>query len=149
MLSQKVSHFSHYIVESSTFNILSQKVVFFRLSQHFSIVFVNHVFTHTGTQLYLLTMSFSHSLQTNRHLGARQTQIEEATKFNTRQYSKTLRVEFTLTKLQEDLLEQESSRQITRAHKILTKQRKRNTLNFRQSQPGRSTCQGSTKSHLN
>ena len=40
---------------------------------------------------------------------------------NTRQYGKTLRVEFTLTKLQEDLPEQESSRQITRAHKILTK----------------------------
>ena len=40
---------------------------------------------------------------------------------NTRQYGKTLRVEFTLTKLQEDLPEQESSRQITHAHKILTK----------------------------
>ena len=42
----------------------------------------------------------------------------------TRQYGKTLGVEFTLTKLQEDLPEQESSRQITRAHKILTKQQK-------------------------
>ena len=36
---------------------------------------------------------------------------------NTRQYGKTLRVEFTLTKLLEDHLEQESLRQITLAHK--------------------------------
>ena len=40
---------------------------------------------------------------------------------NTRQYGKTLRVEFTLTKLQEDHSEQESSRQITLAHKIIKK----------------------------
>ena len=38
---------------------------------------------------------------------------------NTRQYGKTLRVEFTLIKLQEDHLERESSRQITLAHKII------------------------------
>ena len=38
---------------------------------------------------------------------------------NTRQYGKTLRVEFTLTKLQEDYSEQERSRQITLAHKII------------------------------
>ena len=43
---------------------------------------------------------------------------------NTRQYSKTLRVEFTLTKLQEDHSEQESSRQITLAHKIIKITRK-------------------------
>ena len=37
----------------------------------------------------------------------------------TRQYSKTLRVEFTLTKLQEDFPEQKKNlRQITQAHKI-------------------------------
>ena len=35
--------------------------------------------------------------------------------------AKTLRVEFTLTKLQEDLLEQKSLRQITRAHKNFNK----------------------------
>ena len=56
------------------------------------------MFSHTqARQLYLLTMSFSRSQQTNRHLGTRQTRIEEA-------MAKTLRVEFTLTKLQEDLL---------------------------------------------
>ena len=38
---------------------------------------------------------------------------------NTRQYDKTLRVEFTFTKLQEDISEQESLRQITLAHKII------------------------------
>ena len=38
---------------------------------------------------------------------------------NMRQYGKTLRVEFTLTKLQEDHSEQESSRQITLARKII------------------------------
>ena len=38
---------------------------------------------------------------------------------NTRQYDRTLRVEFTLTKLQEDVSEQESLRQITLAHKII------------------------------
>ena len=37
---------------------------------------------------------------------------------NTRQYGKTLRVEFTITKLQEDHSEQGSLRQITLAHKI-------------------------------
>ena len=49
---------------------------------------------------------------------------------NTRQYGKTFRVEFTLTKLQEDLPEQESSRQITRAHKILTKATETKYLQF-------------------
>ena len=44
-------------------------------------------------------MSFSLSKQTNKHLGARPTRIENATKFNNKQ---TFRVEFTLTKLQED-----------------------------------------------
>ena len=43
---------------------------------------------------------------------------------NTRQYSKTLRVEFTLTKLQEDNSEQESLRQITLARKIIKTARK-------------------------
>ena len=42
----------------------------------------------------------------------------------TRQYGKTLRVEFTLTKLQEDHLVQESLRQITLAHKIIKQQEK-------------------------
>ena len=42
----------------------------------------------------------------------------------TRQYGKALRVEFTLTKLQEDISEQESLRQITLAHKIIKITRK-------------------------
>ena len=65
-------HVSYFISESCVLQIIPAG----------PIVFLNHVFTHTGTQLYLLTMSFSRSQQTNRHLGARQTQIEEATKFN-------------------------------------------------------------------
>ena len=54
---------------------------------------------------------------------------------NTRQYDKTLRVEFTLTKLQEDHSEQESSRQITLARKIIKTTRKAaktKDFNFRQ-----------------
>ena len=49
-------------------------------------------------------MSFQpHSQQTNRHLGTRLTQTENATKFNKYQEIwQTLRVEFTLTKLQEE-----------------------------------------------
>ena len=51
--------------------------------------FANHVFSPTAKQ-------------TNGHLGARRTQIENATKFNKQQaIRQTLRVEFTLTKLQE------------------------------------------------
>ena len=48
-------------------------------------------------------MSFQpNSQQTNRDLGARLTQIENTTKFNEYQEIwQTLRVEFTLTKLQE------------------------------------------------
>ena len=43
---------------------------------------------------------------------------------NTRQYGKTLRVEFTLTKLLEDHSEQESLRHITPASKIIKIRRK-------------------------
>ena len=43
---------------------------------------------------------------------------------NTRQYGRTLRVEFTLSKLQEDHSEQESLRQITLARKIIKTTRK-------------------------
>ena len=47
-------------------------------------------------------------------------------KFNKhRQYCKSLRVEFTLTKLQEDHSEQGSLRQITLAHKIVKKQQEK------------------------
>ena len=49
-------------------------------------------------------MSFQpHSQQTYRHLGARFTQIEDTTKFNRYQeIQQTFRIEFTLTKLQEE-----------------------------------------------
>ena len=51
---------------------------------------------------------------------------------NTRQYGKALRIKFTLTKLQEDISEQESSRQITLARKIikLTKATETEDLQF-------------------
>ena len=52
-------------------------------------------------------MSFQpHSQKTNRHLGARLTRIENATKSNKNQEIwQTLRAEFTLTKLQEEYSE--------------------------------------------
>ena len=54
-----------------------------------STVFANHVFSPTAKQ-------------TNGHLGARPTRIENATKFNKQQAIwQTPRVEFTLMKLQE------------------------------------------------
>ena len=55
--------------------------------------FANHIFSPTAKQ-------------TNGHLGARPTRIENATKFNKQQaIRQMLRVEFTLTKLQEEYLE--------------------------------------------
>ena len=58
--------------------------------------FANHVLPPTAKQ-------------TNRHLGARPTQIENATKFNKQQaIRQTLRVEFTLTKLQEEYPEKKT-----------------------------------------
>ena len=58
-------------------------------THRYSTLFVNHVFYH--------------SKQTNRHLGARPTRIENVTKFS-KQVGiwQTLRVKFTLAKLQED-----------------------------------------------
>ena len=66
---------------------------------------------------------------------------------NTRQYGKTFRVEFTLTKLQEDLPEQKARDKLLVLTNFffLQKQQKQNTLSFRQNQPGRSTRQGSAK----
>ena len=58
--------------------------------------FANHVFPPSAKQ-------------TNGHLGARPTQIENATKFNKQQaIRQTLRVEFTLTKLQEEYPEKKT-----------------------------------------
>ena len=58
-----------------------RKVVFFRLSQHFQL-YLLIMFPHTGTQLYLLTMSFFPQPTNKQLLGARLTRIEEVTKFN-------------------------------------------------------------------
>ena len=56
--------------------------------------------THRYSTVFVL---FSHSQQTNRHSGARLTQIENAMKFNKHQATQQiLRVEFTLRKLQEE-----------------------------------------------
>ena len=63
--------------------------------------FANHVFSSTAQQ-------------TNGHLGARPTQIENATKLNKQQaIRQTLGVEFTLTKLQKEYQEKKSQRLIT------------------------------------
>ena len=95
-------------------------------SSYYSSVFQLYsliMFPHTGTQLYLLTMSFvpqptnkqTFRCKADSNWGRRKNLT------NNRQYDKTLRVEFTLTKLQEDISEQESLRQITLAHKIIKK----------------------------
>ena len=84
------------------------------------------MFPHTGMQLYLLTMSFfpqPTNKQTFRCKADLKLRMPQNLT-NTRQYSKTLRVEFTLTKLQEDNSEQESLRQITLARKIIKTARK-------------------------
>ena len=65
-------HISYFISESCVLQIIPA----------FPIVFVNHVSTHTGTQLYLLTMSFFLQPTNKQTLGARPTRIEEVTKFN-------------------------------------------------------------------
>ena len=74
--------------------------------------FANHVFPPTAKQ-------------TNGHLVARRTRIENTPKFNKQQaIRQTLRVEFTLTKLQKEYTEKKQSwRQITQAHKIIEQQK--------------------------
>ena len=49
--------------------------------------------------------SLHHSQQTNRHLGARLSRIEKATKLRYQEIRHILRVEFTLTKFKEENLE--------------------------------------------
>ena len=107
-------------LEKFKLHILSQKVVSFILLQHFKL-YLLIMFPHTGTQLYLLTMSFNPQPTNKQTLRCRAELRKPQNLTNTRQYGKTFRVEFTLTKLQEDLPEQESSRQITRAHKNFKK----------------------------
>ena len=71
-------------------------------------------------------MSFSRSQQTNRHLGARQTRIEEATKFN--KHRAIRQNSYQITRRPS---ETKSSRQITRAHKIFFFCRTQKTKHFK------------------
>ena len=63
----------------------------------------------------------------------------------TRQYGKTHRVEFTLTKLEEDFQEQKLETNYSGSQNFKQKQWKKNTWNLGHNQPGRSTGQGSVK----
>ena len=134
-------HFAHFILESFTFHIYLRKVTFSRLSQHFQFYLLT-MFPHTGTQLYLLTMSFFPQ-PTNKQTFRRKA---DSNLTNIRQYGKTLRVEFTLYQITRRPSGQESSRQITHAHKLYqSNKKKKKTFSFSQIQPGRSTCQGFAK----
>ena len=94
--------------------------------------FANHVFSPTAQQ-------------TNGYLGTRLTQIQNTTKFNKQQaIRQTLRVEFTLMKLQEEYPEKkQSQRQITQAHKIINQQKEQ--LNENSFRPGKLKRQSSAK----
>ena len=75
-------------------------------TQRHSTVFANHVFSSTAKQ-------------TNRHLGARPTRIENATKFNKQQaIRQTL-----LRNYKKNIREKQSQRQITQVHKIINQQK--------------------------
>ena len=75
-------------------------------TQRHSTVFANHVFSSTAKQ-------------TNRHLGTRPTQIENATKFNKQQaIRQTL-----LRNYKKNIQEKQSQRQITQVHKIINQQK--------------------------
>ena len=50
--TQKVSLFAHFILESFTFHILSQKNCVLQIIPAFSIVFVNHVSTHRHATVF-------------------------------------------------------------------------------------------------
>ena len=91
----------------------------------FSTVFINHVSTHRHTtvfvnNVFLPTANKQTDIWVQGRLELRM--LQNLT--NTRQYGKTLRVEFTLTKLQEDHSEQGSLGQITLARKIIKITRK-------------------------
>ena len=136
MLPQKVSLCTIFTLYIFTFHILSQKIVFFRLSQHFQLYslimfpptvtqlyLLTMFFFPTATQLYLLIMYFSTTANKQTNIWARgRLELRKPQNLtNTRQYGKTLRVKFTLTKLQEDLLEQKARDKLLMLTKILTK----------------------------
>ena len=125
MLSQKVALFTHFYLRKFHVSYLSQKSCVLQIIPAFSIVFANHVSTHRHATVFAKNVLLpAANKQTDILVQGRLKLKKPQNSANTRQYGKILRVEFTLTKLQEDLPEKESSRQITRAHKILTKQQK-------------------------
>ena len=124
MLSQKVSRFTFYLRKFHVSYFISESCVL-QIILAFSTVFVNHVSTHRHAtvfvnNVFLPTANKQTDIWVQGQLKLRT--LQNLT--NTRQYGKTLRVEFTLTKLQEDHSEQESSRQITLARKIIKITRK-------------------------
>ena len=80
MLSQKVSLFTVYLRKFHVSYFISESCVL-QVILTFSIVFVNHVSTHRHATVFVNNVFFPQQ-QTNRHLGARPTQIEDAAKFN-------------------------------------------------------------------
>ena len=124
VLSQKVSLFTFYLRKFHVSYFISESCVL-QIILAFSIVFVNHVSTHRHATVFVNNV-FSPTANKQTDIQV-QGQLELRTPqnlTNIRQYGKTLRVEFTLTKLQEDHSEQGSLRQITLAHKIVKTTRK-------------------------
>ena len=81
---------------------------------------------HTGTQLYLLTMSFflqPTNKQTFRHKADSKLRTPQNLT-NTRQYGKTLRLEFTLTKSQEGIQNKRARDKLLLLAKIIKIRRK-------------------------
>ena len=105
----------HVHIYTRTFRFLDYPSIFFS-----SILCVNHVSAHRHSTTFANHVFPSTATQTNGHLGARPTRIENATKFNKQQaIRQTIRVEFTLMKLQEEYPENGARGQITQVHKII------------------------------
>ena len=112
------SEFSYFILE----NCVSYLPQDFSSSSDipvFSTAFVNHVF-HMQAQLYLLTMSSSpHSQQTNRHLDARLSRIENTPKFKVQGLTAQHLEWNSLLQNDRRISGPAEQRQITLAHKIV------------------------------
>ena len=127
MLSQKASLFTFYLRKVHISYFISESCVL-QITPASSIVFVNHVSTHRHATVSVNNVFRpTANKQTDIWVQGRlELRMPQKNLTNTRQYGKALRVEFTLTKLQEDLSEQESSRQITLACKIIKNKKKSN-----------------------
>ena len=100
-------HFAHFYLRQFHVSYFISENCVLQIIPALSIVFVNHVFTHRhatvfANNVFLPTANKQTDIKAQGRLELRKPQNLT----NTRQYGKTFRVEFTLTKLQEDLPEQ-------------------------------------------